>query len=402
VSTTSPVSYATAEGVSLQQKRFVLLLAAAMMAAILLVSFFAPAAEDDDRSPSSYNSGSAGVKAAYLLLAKLGYKAERWEGSAGDLGEVDAPHTSLVLANPVVPPEDQADVAAAIKDFLDRGGRVIATGVNGAYLIPGGETAEPTEFYKSLCISIPEGQGTMALAGPVSMEDPVRWKSDTVATRVQQRCGGDAVAVTVRVGQGEAVWWSTPLPMTNRGIKEDASLKLLLASVGAPGQRVLFDESLHGGGGSVWDQARGLPIRPLLIQFGLVALLLVLSFGRRSGPVRALTQVVRSSPLEFAESMGHLYNKAGATQVATFGARRKLLRYLHERCGLSHDALLRTPVEIADALQHRLGGNWDTVAEHLTQSMDASEKALSSKSVLKLVKAMDRDIEALGKHLRAH
>ena len=373
-----------------------------MLSAILLVSFFAPAADDDDLSPSSYNSGSAGVKAAFLLLPRLGYKAERWEGSASDLGGVDAPHTTLVLANPVVPPEDQADIADAIEDFLDRGGRVLATGVNGAYLIPGAETAEPTEFYKGLCISTPEGQGPLALAGQVSMEDPVRWKNDTVATRVQQRCGGDAVAVTLKVGQGEAVWWSTPLPMSNRGLKEDASLKLLLASVGEPGRRVLFDESLHGDSTSVWDHARGLPIRSLLIQCGVVALLLVLSFGRRNGPVRALAQVVRSSPLEFAESMGHLYNKAGATQVAASGARRRLLRYLHERCGLSRDALRRPPAETAEALRHRFGGNWDTIAEHLAQSADGGDKALSSKTTLELVKAIDRDMEALGKHLKSH
>ena len=397
MSTTAITPSASESPISRKEKRLVLLLAAAMLAAILLVSFFAPAAEDDDQSPSSYNSGSAGVKAAFLLLSQLGYKAERWEGSANDLSGVDAPHTTLVLANPVIPPEDRADVADAIENFLNRGGRVLATGVQGAYLIPEGATAEPTEFYKGLCITTPEGQGRLALAGEVSMEDPVRWKNDTVTTRVQQRCGGDAVAVTVKIGKGEAVWWSTPLPMTNRGLKEDASLKLLLASIGAPDRRVLFDESLHGNAASVWDQARGLPIRSLLLQSGIVALLLVLSFGRRSGPIRPITQVVRSSPLEFAESMGHLYNKAGATQVATSGARRRLLRYLHERCGLSHDTLRRKPEDIAEALHHRLGGDWSTVAEHLEQAADCGDKALSTKTALELVKAMDRDMEALAK-----
>ncbi len=398
MSTTAITPPAAVSSITRKEKRIVLLLAGAMLAAILLVSFFAPAAEDDDLSPSSYNSGSEGVKAAFLLLPRLGYKTERWEGSASDLGGVDAPHTTLVLANPVIPPQDRADVSDAIKDFLNRGGRVLATGAQGAYLIPGGETAEPTQLYKGLCISTPEGQGRLALAGQVSMEDPIRWKSDTVATRVQQRCGGDAVAVTVKVGQGEAVWWSTPLPMTNRGLKEDASLSLLLASIGTSDRRILFDESLHGDAASVWDQARGLPIRSLLIQSGMVAVLLVLSFGRRSGPVRSVTQIVRSSPLEFAESMGHLYNKAGATQVATAGARRRLLRYLHERCGLSHDTLRRKPGDIAEALQHRLGGDWSAIAEHLEQAAEGGGKALSSKTALELVKAMDRDVEALGKH----
>ncbi len=381
------------------EKRFVLILAGSMLAAILLVSFFAPSAEDDDLTPSSYNSGSAGVKAAYLLLPQLGYTAERWTDTTQALADVDAPHTTLVLANPVVPPEDMSEVKSAIEEFLNRGGRILATGVQGAYLIPGGATAEPEQINKGLCLTTPEGQGSMALVGQVSMEDPVRWQDDTVTTRVQQRCGPDAVAVEVNVGLGKAVWWSSPLPMTNRGLKEDASLKLLLASIGAPGQRVLFDESLHAGEASVWDQARGLPIRSLVIQSALVGVLLVLSFGRRNGPVRPLLQAVRSSPLEFAESMGHLYAKAGATKVAVDGANRRLLRYLNERCGLPADVLRRTPQEIADATHTRLGGDWSAMAEHLSQAMEDRDKSLSSKTALALVKALDSDLESLKKRL---
>jgi hypothetical protein len=383
---------------SLVEKRFILLLAGIMLTAILLVSFFAPSTADDDLSPSSYNSGSAGVKAAFLLLTQLGYKAERWEDSAGHLGGVDAASTTLVLANPVVPVEGRAEIAKAIKEFLNRGGRVLATGVQGAYLIPGGATAAPTQIVDGLCISTPEGQGELAVAGPVSMEDPIRWKDDGIATRVQQRCGGDAVAVTVKVGKGEAVWWSTPLPMTNRGLREDTSLRLLLASIGPPGHRVLFEESLHGEAASVWDEARGLPIRSLLVQCSVVGLLLVLSFGRRSGPIRPLARAVRSSPLEFAESMGHLYDRAGATQVAVDGAKRRLLGYLHEGCGLSQDVLRRPPSEIVEALQHRIGGDWSSIGEHLAQAVNEGDKALSSRSALALVKAIERDVEALRKN----
>ena len=36
------------------------------------------------------------------------------------------------------------------------------------------------------------------------------------------------------------------MPLTNRGLKEDASLKLVLASLGGPERRVLFDEYFHG------------------------------------------------------------------------------------------------------------------------------------------------------------
>ena len=179
-----------------------------------------------------------------------------------------------------------------------------------------------------------EGQGELARVGSVTMQDEGGWADASAKSEVEQRCGQDAVVVRYRVGKGEAVWWASAMPLTNGGLKEDASLKLVLASVGEPGRRVLFDDTFHGAVASVWDTTKGLPMRALAIQAAVVAVLLVLSFGRRNGPVRTPVRVVRSSPLEFAESMGHLYQKAGATGVATEGARRRLIRFLQERCGV--------------------------------------------------------------------
>lgn len=384
---------------SVSAQRFVLWLAAALLAVILLVSFFAPATADDDPRPTTYNNGSAGIKAAFLLLGDLGYAPARWEESTDKLGSVDAAHTTLVLADPTVPPAVADDVQGDIEGFLNRGGRVLATGTEGAYLIPGAHTATPTGIYNKLCLTTPEGQGPLARAGSVSIAEETRWQDDSAATRVQQRCGSDAVVVSAKVGRGEAVWWSSPMPMTNRGLKEDASLKLMLASIGPPGRRILFDEALHGEEQSVWETAKGLPLRSLLLQLGAVAVLLVLSFGRRNGPVRLPARATRSSPLEFAESMGHLYHKAGATQVATDGARRRLLRFLHERCGVPQAILRSGPAEVVATLQARFGGEWPAVGEHLKQSESDAER-LSPGSALKLVKAMDKDVEMLSERVK--
>ena len=377
----------------LSDKKFVMLLGGGLLLAILLVSFLVPSTDDTDPLPTTYNAGSAGIKAAYLLLGELGYDAQRWEGSNTDLNQVDAAKTTLVLANPYVPPDAQEEAKAAIVDFLTRGGRVLATGVQGAYLLPGAHTSAPTQLYKTLCFTTPEGQGTLAQAGKVSIDDDARWSDSGVSSRVAQWCGSDAVVVRYKVGESEAVWWSSALPMTNRGLKEDASLKLLLASLGPPGRTILFDESLHGDQESVWETAKGLPIRSLAWQTAFVALLLVLSFGRRSGPIRLPLKTARSSPLEFAESMGHLFNKAGATRVATDGARRRVLRFLHERCGLTQNILKTSPQEIVEAIQVRFGGDWSSLGTHLAQA--EVENTLSSGTALALVKALDKDVEQL-------
>jgi uncharacterized protein DUF4350 len=384
-----------------RDQRIVLGILAAMVALLLIVSIFAPANDDSNPLPTTYNSGSAGTKATYLALGELGYGAERWEASPEDLKNVDAAKATLILAEPNFPTENAKQVQASIADFLSRGGRVLATGKDGAYFLPDAKTGAPARFYQKLCFTTPEGQGPLARAGKVSLADDVRWTALEPKFRVSQLCGNDAVVVSFNYGAGEAIWWSSPMPMTNRGLKEDASLKLVLASVGGLDRRVLFDEYFHGERASLWDTAKGLPIRQIALQCAVVAVLLVLSFGRRNGPIRLPVRLPRSSPLEFAESMGRLYRRAGATQAAVDGARRRLLKFLEEQCGVPRDVLRSTPQVIVEAVEERLGGRWSTLGEHLTQATNTEHSTVTLASTLELVKALDRDQRDLAKRIRS-
>jgi hypothetical protein len=387
--------------VASRDRRLVLGILGGILAVIIAFSVFAPANDDTDFSPTTYNSGSAGVKAVYLLLGELGYGARRWEGSPGDLKNVDAAKATLVLPEPNLPAENSKQAQAEIADFLLRGGRVLATGKEGAYFLPGGKADAPSNFYQKLCFSTPEGQGPLAKAGKVSLAANVRWAALGPEFRISQLCGDDAVVVSYKYGAGEAIWWSSPLPMTNRGLKEDASLKLVLASVGGPDRSVLFDEYFHGERASLWDTAKGLPLRQIAWQCMVVALLLVLSFGRRNGPLRSPVRLPRSSPLEFAESMGRLYGNARATQAAVDGARRRLLKFLEEQCGLPREVLRSTPQAIVEAVEERLGGRWRMLGEHLSQAAETEQHDATLVSTLELVKALDRDQRDLAERIRS-
>jgi Domain of unknown function (DUF4350) len=382
-------------------RRMVLGILGAVVALMVLISIFLPANDDSNPSPTTYNSGSAGTKGVYLVLGELGYGAQRWEAPPGDLKGVDATKATLILAEPNFPTENAKQVQAEISDFLSRGGRVVATGREGAYFLPGAKTDAPTRFYQKLCFSTPEGQGPLARVGKVSLADNVRWTALGPEFRVSQLCGDDAVVVSYQYGAGEAIWWSSPLPMTNRGLKEDASLKLVLASVGGADRQVLFDEYFHGERASLWDTAKGLPIKQIAWQCVAIAVLLVLSFGRRNGPLRLPVRLPRSSPLEFAESMGRLYKKAGATQAAVEGARRRLLKFLEEQCGIPREVLRSTPEAIVEAIEERMGGRWNTLGEHLTQAVEAEHSAVTPASTLELVKALDRDQRDLAEGIRS-
>jgi hypothetical protein len=186
-------------------RRFVLWLAAGLLAAIVLVCWASPDQLDNDPTPTTYNTGSAGIKAAFLLLPELGYRAERWDEGPGGLKGVDAAGTTLVLADPVVPDTQAKIVKADVADFLRRGGRVLATGVNGAYLLPDGGTKASTVLYRALCYTTPEGQGELARVGPVEIPDGGSWSDAGPESKVEQRCGKDAVVVRLRVGKGGVV-----------------------------------------------------------------------------------------------------------------------------------------------------------------------------------------------------
>lgn len=190
------------------------------------------------------------------------------------------------------------------------------------------------------------------------------------------------------------------MPLTNRGLKEDASLRLVLASLGVPGRQVLFDEYFHGERATLWETAKGLPIAQLGWQCGVVAVLLVLSFGRRNGPLRMPVRLPRSSPVEFAESMGRLYGKAGATQVAVDGARRRLLKFLEEQCGVPREILRAAPEAVVGAVEERFGGEWGRLGVHLTQAAEAERGSVTLASTLELVKALDRDQRELAERIR--
>lgn len=371
--------------------RALLWMCAGVLVLILLAAFLAPAREDNDPVPSTWNSGSAGAKAAYLLLGQVGYKAERWDRPAAELGGNNASGTTLILAESEL--RDIGKEKDGIAEFLRRGGRVVATGWFSALMLPGADVGAPGHFYTDLCYTTPQSLSPLGRAGQIAMPVPVRWKQGDA--RVDQACGGDAVVVHYPEGAGEVVWWSSSAPLSNRGLRDDADLRLLLASVGAPGRTVLFDEYIHGAREGIWATTKGTPVIALCCQFVAIAILLVLSFGRRSGPVRALAGTSRSSPLEFAESMGALYQKAGVAEVATCAAERRLMEFLHNEGGIPREALRSSPDAIAAAVKERFFYGSGDLAEDLQSAREAEFKRLSAKGALELVRRLDGHIAGL-------
>ena len=372
-------------------RKLVLWMGTVILLLIIVVSVLAPNTAEDDARPTTTNNGPQGAKAAFLMLGAIGRTTSRWQRPIGDISRVDAQHMTLVLASPTYSPKDQATIAAAVKGFLERGGHVLTSGQAGALLLPGGKVDPPTSFLPGLCHTNP-ADGPLAAAGRVVIDDQGAWAGKKA--EVAHRCGPDAVVVRVRVGKGEAVWWSSANPLTNADVKTDANLRLLLLSLGE-GRTVLWDESLHQAVPGLWKTAHGLPLWWLIAQVALLGVLLVLSFSRRNGPLRSPLMVPRSSPVEFASSMGDLYEKARATTAATEAARRRLVRAIVRDAGVPHAILDEGSEAIVQALKMRLGGDWTTVGLHLEKANDAAKESVTFREALAISRALSEDAEKI-------
>jgi len=369
----------------------VLWMGAVILLLVVAVSVLAPNTGDDDTRPTTYNTAPQGAKAAFLTLQAIGRETSRWTQPLNDLSNIDASHTTLVLAAPKYSATDKEAIAASVKSFLERGGRVLTTGPSGALLLPGGKVEAPI-FMSMMCTTTP-ADGPLAAAGKVTILDGDAW-AGAKKVEVAHRCGQDAVVVRMSVGRGEAVWWSSAVPLTNAELKTDGDLRLLLLSLGE-GRAVLWDESLHEAVPGLWEAAHGLPIWWLIAQAVLLVVLLVLSFSRRNGPVRSPVIVPRSSPVEFASSMGDLYEKARATTSATDAARRRLMRAIVREAGVPQAIVDEGPGAIVSALSERLGGDWSTVGVHLERANEAANDRPTYREALAISRALAEDAERI-------
>jgi hypothetical protein len=382
--------------------KYLLIFTGSVLGLIVILGVIAPARLNSDPVPTTWNAGEAGAKAAWLLLGDLGYKEVRWEYPDAQLTGVDAAHATLVLAepSPSIAALMQKQRQRPFESFLRRGGRIVATGEVAALLLPDAKVAISEPFDDVLCNTTPEGPSPLARAGSLRMQVPVRWSGHDPAVRVAQRCGSAAAVVVYPVAKGEVIWWASATPLTNSGLRQDGNLRLLLASVGGRNRTIYFDEYLHGFSGNPWTAARGTPLKGILAQLGCVAVLLLFSFSRPSGPRRALVQPPRTSPLEFVESMGSLYSGARASSVAVGAARRGLTDFLMHEGGVPRETLRSGPQATAAAVRARFGIDATAIAEDLEAAQQAEYDQLRPREALALVRRLNAHRVRLTETLR--
>ena len=370
-------------------RRTLLVAAGVFLLLVIVTLLVAPTQGVKSELPTTYSSASGGAKAAYLLLKESGFRVDRWERAPSDLR--DPAGTTLVLAEPAGVPGGRD--AAALREFVAGGGRVIATGIFAASFLPEAAIIPRPWMITWQRVSALSPARPTRVAPSITLVPQAYWTEDTRATPLYGD-GEHIVAVQYAYGKGEVLWWASATPLTNAALREPGNLEFFLTCVGAKAERrILWDEFFHGFRRSARRSIAQSPLAWLAAQTAVLIVALLLTFSRRSGPVLAPPGEVRLSPLEFVQTLGGLYQRAGAASVAVDVCHQRFRYWLTRRLGMAAN----TP---AEELARAVGERWRFTDDQLAPTLRACEGArdkvhLSPKEALRLVRALYRYAAAL-------
>jgi hypothetical protein len=381
--------------------RKLLVIGGALLIVMLTASVALSPPENGTSSPvpSTYSTQSGGAKAAYMLLSQLHYPVRRWEEPPTELPK-DGDNNLLIIANPTQIPSTKERQALA--NFLESGGHVLFTGAEITNFFPDAKISRKALDPDWLTFAPSLPSGISRNASRVTIQPEAYWDEPNGEQLALYGNADSRAVVSWQFDDGALLWWCGPTPLSNSGITKDDNLAFFLnyVSIGSPqnSYRIYWDEYFHGQRSSLWSYARNTPVTWGLIQIAVVAAAVIFTFGRRSGPVYRQIMVSRLSPLEFVDTLGGLYERAGAGSSAVAVSQSRLRYLLTRQLGMAGD----TPdVQLAQAAEQRLG--WKNFSiENLLGRADAASRVakLKSSEALHLVQELERHAQKLEVHPR--
>ena len=361
-----------------------LLLGAGAVFILLVVAalIFGKSEAGQAESASSYASNSGGAKAAFLLLTDTGYKVQRWEKPLSELPT--GANATLVVAEPEeAPSREERD---RLKAFVSEGGRVIATGMFAGTFLPENHSVpdlfEGMTWKKASALS----PSPITRAAPQIVLAPRAFWSSGAAPLYGD--GNHVYVVKYPYGKGEVLWWASATPLTNAGLREPGNLEFFLACLGDSTNEILWDEYIHGYRKTLTASIAASPAKWLFVQLLLLAIAVVATFSRRSGPMYTPAAESRLSPLEFVETLGGLYQRAGSSSVAVDICYRRFRYWLTRRLGVASNM---PATALAATVRERLGLDNDDFLITLQKCEAASsDVSLQPQVALRLLQNLDK------------
>ena len=391
-------------GIAAADKKL-LMIAGGLLSVLLAASviFTPPPEQMTSKVPSTYSAQSSGARAAYQLLASLHYPVRRWQSPPTEL-DTDAGNVLLILAEPSQPPS--ANERKALEQFVVNGGHVLFTGGNIQTYFANAEVSSENVVpaWRTFTPNIPSG---LTRGAPQVTIEPQAYWTKLLASQLSLYGEADSPAVVSwLLGDGEIIWWAGSTPLSNAGISHENNLRLFLNaadnwSVDEP-YEIYWDEYFHGERSSLWSYVEKTSLAWGALQIALLVAAVLFAFARRSGPVHVPAEISRLSPLEFVDTLGGLYERAGAAPAAVSISHSRLRSLLTRQLALPSS----TPdAELALAAEQRLGWKGSSLRDTLLAAGAAgSQERLRPRKALELVQKLElfsAKLDVGARHLRA-
>jgi hypothetical protein len=281
---------------------------------------------------SSYATAPDGAAAFASLLARAGHDVvrERVTPHRVTLGSHD---TVVVLGAPVVLPDD----AIALRRFLLRGGRLIASADRAAWL--------------RLVVDRPPTWGLhpVTLARPlipIVELNGVR-RIESAGNGAWTRAGGSISALGDRqgsilavaaVGRGRALLLADSSPLQNAYLGRADNARLASALAGPSSRRVVVFETYHGYGRGTGIGAIPGRLQAAILLAGLSALVFMFARVRRLGPAEDAARPFAPSRREYVDALAATLARTREPGDALADLRRETRDRVTRRGGLPPDA----------------------------------------------------------------
>lgn len=366
-----------------EEKKAAIVFGAIVLAIVVLVMLTAPNEDKDPVFPSTTSAHSHGAKATYLMLRESGYAVERWYEPPNQLPAKPS-GTLLILAQPTLYPE--AAEKQAISQYVRGGGRILAVGWLAGNLLPIDEAGTLTVAHPEPSEILPTMPSRITRGGPFQSSWESKWNVTSPDQLVHYATPDGPVVISYRFGSGEVIWWASSVPLTNAGIRENGNLELLLNSIGDRNTRILWDEYFHSSRKSLWSRVADTPLKWLFAQLALFLGAVLITYSRRGGPVRPLTERSRLSSLEFIETLGGLYKRSRAPRFAVEVAWDRFRQVAMRKLGIRRDASAEL---LARLCRERLKFTDEEFLETLQQCEAAAyDQDMTDKKALHLIQRL--------------
>jgi len=313
------------------------LVVSAIVAGVVALNLLAVVLDRLTRGPSgpessSYATAPHGLAAYADLLRRAGHEVSRLR-RAPEEATLD-PAGTVVVLDPEGP--RRAD-AAALRAFVERGGRLVAGGALPEAWLAELVDDEPEWSRRPLARAVPLAPvGEVRGVARVRAAGPGSW-SETGEALPALGDGNRTLLAVAAVGRGRMLLIADASPLQNRLLDEADNAALGLAVAGPRGRPVAFVESVHGYGAA--SGLAAIPRRWLAALAGVVlaALVFLVARGRRLGPPEREDRELPPARREYVESLAAVLARTPRPGDAATPVRAEVRTRIALRAGLGGD-----------------------------------------------------------------